>query len=276
MLFPGAWRIMPSSEQIVHRTSYIVKRQVLHIANRTSYSAERQASLIVKRLTITGICLAVAGLALARTYYVIPLKKSYTYQEIRHFLHTTIGTGDYYGRERIVKWTKDIRIRCYGEVEAQDVKTIKYVAHQFKRLVKGVDIAMSDEDANMKFFFIPEEQITFHLGDVHERQFEYGAICRPMDTDGVMDGAIIFIPSEQGGEFRYVLIKHEMMHCLGLMNHNQYAASYLYEGPERKQVKGFHPMDTVAIQLLYIPSVKPNMNREQTEQALSKKGIVGK
>ncbi len=224
---------------------------------------------------ILSLCVLLIFIALARAPYVTPLKKNYTPQEVRHFLHTSIGTGwDLYGRERIIKWTSDIRIRCYGEVEAADVKTINYIAYQFKRLTKRPGIAMNDENANMKFFFIPEQQITFHLGDKHERQFEYGAICKPIDKNGVLVEAKIFIPAEARGERRDMLIKHEMAHCLGLMNHNKYPGSYLYQGSEHSQARAFHAMDKVALQLLYIPAVKPNMSWQQAEGVLRERGLL--
>jgi Protein of unknown function (DUF2927) len=183
-------------------------------------------------------------------------------ETIDYFLAVALSS-EYGSSGSILKWQDELRIQVLGTPTAQDLQTLSAVTQELHQLT-GLSITLVDQSPNVEIHFAP--MVEFAQLEPNYKPGNEGFFWTWFEN-GVIDRAKILINSQQTERVRSHLLREELTQSLGLMNDSRHDPdSIFYQG--WTQTNAFNPTDQAVIQMLYQPSIRPNMTRAEVLQAL--------
>ena len=207
------------------------------------------------------------AVTLAAVPPIVPPQPDYAAMVLDYF--SELGFGQEYGSTSPVlhKWTQDVTLRVFGAPTAADLKALDLTVGELNRLLTGVQLILTDENADLAVYFAPEssfstiepEYVPGNLGFFRVWWDDQGAIYK---------GRILISSDGINQRERSHLIREELTQSLGLFRDSwQYPESIFYQG--WTATPGFAPIDGPTIQLLYQPQLSAGMTQGQVRDLIT-------
>ncbi|WP_253188435.1 DUF2927 domain-containing protein [Leptolyngbya sp. 'hensonii'] len=190
-----------------------------------------------------------------------------TYQSevINYFLE--IAMGSEYGESTSVirKWSGPIRIKIYGSPTLEDRRTLETVIREVNNLISGVYLELTDSNANVQIYFVPESQ--FRRYEPNYQPVNYGFFWTSIQGNVIQKARIMITTTGVTQKERSHLIREELTQALGLMKDSyRYRDSIFYQG--WTDPTEYSAIDRTLIQMLYHPEIRPGLNKAQVLKTL--------
>ena len=191
----------------------------------------------------------------------------YSPQLIEHFAE--IGLNVEYGTAMpaLRRWTQEVRIKVHGTPTSEDLRVLRQVVSELNHLVTGVGLRVAGQDSNIDIYFVPESW--FATLEPAYVPVNLGFYRVWWDGSGAIYRARILVASQGTTQReRSHIVREELTQSLGLFNDSwKYPDSIFYQG--WTDTTEYLELDAAAIRLLYHPSLRPGMLREEVLAVLS-------
>jgi hypothetical protein len=169
---------------------------------------------------------------------------------------------------RLQKWATPIFYMLSGSPTAEDIAVINKMA-SFLNSVEGFPGISQTNDpntANMKIYFCPANEFSVIIG--HNCDGNDGYVTFWYSNDEIYD-SVICIRNDIGQELRNSVIMEEIYNSLGpIQDTSLRSDSIIYSGFSSPQE--MTDIDMLILRLLYHPSIRCGMNKEECKQIISK------
>ena len=196
-------------------------------------------------------------------------------EEVNYFLDIAFGAEFGNSTERIKKWERNVTIKVHGTPTREDMKTLEAVLSELNELTGYIRIQLvkSAGEANVSLYFVPASDFDRYLARYVRSRI--GFFWAWWDGDMTINRATVLIASDGiSQDERSHLIREELTQALGLMHDSRkYPESIFYSG--RSTVSQYAEMDKLAIRLLYLDQVRPNMTRNDVLEVLKSIDLNG-
>lgn len=168
---------------------------------------------------------------------------------------------------RLQKWATPIFYMLSGSPTAEDIAVINKMA-SFLNSVEGFPGISQTNDpntANMKIYFCPANEFSVIIG--HNCDGNDGYVTFWYSNDEIYD-SVICIRNDIGQELRNSVIMEEIYNSLGpIQDTSLRSDSIIYSGFSAPQK--MTDIDMLILRLLYHPSIRCGMNKEECKQIIS-------
>ncbi len=201
-----------------------------------------------------------------------PRDQNFTAAQLKYFLEIALGSEFSSTPARIHKWSGHVRIQHLGHPTEEDLKTLSTVIAEVNQLTQGeIHLSIVNETPNITIRFAPESQFSDY--EPNYRPTNYGFFWTWWNNQ-VITRANILIATDRfiTAQERSHLIREELTQSLGLMQDSwHYPDSLFYQ--DWTATTQYSAMDKALIRMLYQPTVKSGMTRDQAIAVLKPQSL---
>lgn len=182
-------------------------------------------------------------------------------------LHVEYGGdgGDY----PVHKWLSPIRCSIFGDPTEEDLQVLEAFFAELNEVpgFPGIGFSAEDEVFNLSLSFLGPEEFTEQFSDVVQGEDAVGAteFWYYTDTCEIYDARIGYRTDLEQSERNSILLE-EIVNTLGISDTELREDSIVYQYSNDNL--SLSHMDWLLLELLYHPSIRPNMSAEESRTAI--------
>jgi hypothetical protein len=190
-----------------------------------------------------------------------PNQGSYSPEAVKYLAEVAFGVEYGTSDPTLHKWVQDVRVRVQGSPTKADRGTLSQVVDELNSLLTDVSISVTQEDANVELYFLPESR--FSAVEPEYIPVNLGFFRVWWNSNGAIHRARVLIASEGiTQQERSHLIREELTQSLGLFKDSwAYSDSIFYQG--WTATNEYSSLDRAAISMLYSGRLEPGVTLDE-------------